>query len=245
MNFHHQSQSGNILFVILIAVVLIGLLTAAVVNSGGNENANIDRESLMIKASEFQRYGSELERAVRYVIQNGVSESDIRFSFIGASNAYGDLSVDTDTSDQVFAREGGGALYRDPPERVNDGSPWEFYGGTALPSVGSARADLIAVLPNVSLQFCNAINELNGQSSLPLDTGIGSPGGLSAGDCLYMGTGEGRFGDSEQFYITPNTVNESTFAQDANTSAPRPALQACVQCARDNAYHAYHVLMAR
>ena len=33
-----------------------------------------------------------------------------------------------------------------------------FFGTSAIPQVGSDKADLIAVLPNVTLEFCNTIN---------------------------------------------------------------------------------------
>lgn len=240
-----NSQSGNILFIILIALALLGALSAAVMNSSDSETANIDSETLSIRLSEVQRYVSELERGVNFIIQNGVSESDIRFAHMNAPSAYGDLSADTDKSDQVFHRDGGGAAYRDPPDRINDGTGWQFYGGSDLPSVGSDRADLIAVLPNVSRQFCEAVNVANGQSVVLNDTGTGTASGASAGDCLYMGATDGHFGDSTQFYTTPNIVDETTFAQDPNTSAARTALQACVLCARDSEYHFYHVLLAR
>ena len=230
MNNMDHTQSGNVLFLIFIALVLLGLLTAAVMNSSDSESATIDDELLSIRISEAQRYGAELERAVNYIIQNGVSESDIRFAHMNAPSAYGDLSADADKTDQVFHRDGGGAAYRDPPDRINDGTAWQFYGGTDLPSVGSDRADLIAVLPNVTQQFCEAVNDMNGQPATLDDTGTSNASGLSAGDCLYMGSSEGHFNDTYQFYTTPNTVDETTFAQDTNTSAARTALQACVYC---------------
>ena len=151
-------QSGNILFIILIAIVLLGGLTAAMMSGNNGEGANIDDEQLSIRISEVQRYAGELERAVRFIIQNGVSESDIRFAHINAPSAYGDLSADGDKSDQVFAREGGGAAYRVPPSDISNGDHWEFYGGTATPSTGSDRAELVAVLPDVTRQFLSLIH---------------------------------------------------------------------------------------
>ena len=134
----NAGQSGNVLFIILIAVVLIGALSAAILSSGNSENAQIDKETLALRQSEVQRYAAELQRAVGYIMQNGVSESDIRFAHPDANADYGDLSADADPSDQVFHKDGGGAGYQAPPSGVNDGSAWEFYGHTALPEVSSA-----------------------------------------------------------------------------------------------------------
>ena len=240
-----NSQSGNVLFIILIALALLGALSAAVMNSSDGENANIDSETLSIRLSEVQRYASELERGIQFIIQNGVSESDIRFAHLNAPSVYGDLSADLDKGDQVFHRDGGGAAYRDPPDRINDGTAWQFYGGSDLPSVGSDRADLIAVLPNVNPQFCEAVNVANGHAATLNDAGTAAASGTNAGACIYMGVSEGHFGDSTQFYATPNTVDEATFAQDPNASAARTALQGCVLCARDSEYHFYHVIVPR
>lgn len=241
-----DAERGNMLFMILIAVVLIGLLTAAIMSTSTTDGANIDDETLVIRASEVQRTASEFERAVLFIISNRKSEVDIRFSHPANHADYGDLSADTDPSDQVFSPQGGGAAYREPPADINDGSKWEFYGGTAIPGVGTAKPDLIAVLPNVTQQFCNKINELNGQpvTPTPEDTGSAAAGVGVAGDCLHMGP-LGRFNSTEQFYTVPNTTDEATFAQDPNTSAARPALQACVQCDIGPATHFYHVLLAR
>lgn len=244
------SERGNILFIIFIAVALIGLLTAAIQYTGNPEGANIDDEAVVIRATEVQRYASELERAVLYILQNGFSEEDIRFANPD-NNDYGDLSADGDPTDQVFHRLGGGAQYRNPPDGIQTtASPWEFYGGTHLPGAGSNRPELVAVLPNVTLQFCERINRLNNQSGTPTDTGAGSAAGTNAGDCINLGT-VGRFDDGQQYYDppggTPNTTDETTFEQDASVSEAYTALQACVQCADVGGapYHFYHVLLTR
>lgn len=204
--------------------------------SGSDDGAsNIDDETLSIRISEVQRYASELERAVSYITNNGISESDIRFAHINAPSGYGDLSADGDKSDQVFARQGGGAAYRTPPKDISSADQWEFYGGTAIPAVGSSRADLIAVLPNVTRRFCDTMNAQLGQpETAPADTST----------CLYTGA-TGRFNDATQFASSPNTLDELTFAQDSVTSAAKTALHACVRCSSDSAYHFYQVILAR
>jgi hypothetical protein len=237
---HRRAERGNVLFMVLIAVVLIGLLTAAIQFSSRPEGANIDRETLVIRATEAQRQAGEFERAVLFILQeNGKSESELRFAHPQAHADYGDLSADADKTDQVFDRLGGGANYALPPEGINDGSSWEFYGGTDLPDVGSDKADLIAVLPNVTQKFCERINAVNGQTaSQPEDTGVGAAAGSDPGSCLKIGAA-GRFDGGQQFYTT--TIN----ATDEATFTLKPALEACVHCALDNAYHFYHVLLAR
>lgn len=221
-----EQEGGNVLIFILLAIVLIGALTAAI-QSTSNHTANIDKETVILRLTEAQRTASEISRAVTYIMQNGKSESDIRFSSPDADVEYGDLDADTDKTDQVFHRDGGAAIYPAPPSDINDGSQWEFYGNTSLPAVGTDAPELIAVLPNVTQAFCTAINSSLGYSSVqPEDSGT----------CLNTGS-PARFGDSNQFDSSPNTVSEATFSIT-------PATQGCVQCA-DNSYHYFYVLMAR
>lgn len=231
------------LFMILIAVVLIGFLTAAIMKSNNAENANIDKEELAIRAAEAQRSASEYERAVLFILNGKYSEVDVRFAHPAAHADYGDMS--DGPARQVFHPSGGAATYHKPPDEINDGSNWEFYGGTAIPGVGSAKADLVAVLPHVTKQFCERINDVNGQpmSPIPTDTGSTAASAGVAGDCVNQGAG-GRFNDSEQFYKPPNTMTEASFSIDSSTTQARTANQACVEC-DDGTYNFYHVLLAR
>lgn len=225
------------LFIILLAVVLIGLLTAAISQTGG-DNAEIDDETISIKASEIQRFYSELERAVLFLTENGKSEEDIRFAHGDNHADYGDLAADGDKSDQIFHVDGGGASFRAPPTGINDGSLWEFYGNTAIPAMGSDRADLIVVLPNVTQAFCERINRLHdfisaGVVIIPEDTNV----------CVHTGAAE-RFDDGTQYNDTPNTMDEASFPQNDSIGEAKPAPQACVVC-DDGEMHVYHVILAR
>lgn len=228
---HHPShpESGNIIFFILLAIVLIGLVTAAL-RSSGIESANIDREDLTIKVAQLRQNAVELQHAVNLVMQNGISEADISFADRNpAASAYG--TYDDNPPAEIFNPKGGGAIWRSPPAGVNDGSAWVFYGSTRIPGVGTDRADLVAVLPNVTREFCDAINKINEQpvATPPADSGT----------CLHGGsvfTPSGGYGDSGG-----NTMDETTFRQGPASAAP--AGQACVACG--SAYHFYHVLLGR
>jgi len=233
-NNNHQKRKGergNILFMVLIAIVLIGTLTAVVSSTGNNENSNIDDETLAIRASEVQRYASELERGMNYIQKNGIAEKDFRFSIPTNTTApflYEELAADSDPGDQLFHPDGGAANYRTAPEGVqtSTGGAWEFYGNTQVPQVGSDRADLIAVLPNVTLQFCEKINQLNGQTNTqPLD----------GGGAIHNSANRFKTG-SEYNDATPNALTSASFTKF-------PPLQACVQSGTN--YHFYHVLYPR
>lgn len=219
-----RNESGNMIFFILLAIVLVGLVTAAL-RSSGLEGSNIDREDMIIKVSQVRQNASELERALTLVMDNGISETAISFASDSpsASADYGVYNANAEA--EIFNPLGGGATFRAPPEGVNDGSLWEFYGETAVPGIGSDKADLVAVLPNVSALFCTEINRINGQTTQPLDSGTCVNGGVAA-----------RFAPAAApFSATPNTMD--------GPFAVVPAPEACVQCGSD--YHFYHVLMSR
>lgn len=168
-NFNHRtSESGNILIYILGAIFLIGALTLMVKGSS-TPGAGIDEESLIIKVSEVQDYGRELEQAIAFIFQNGHSEADIRFAHPDADSAYGTIT-DIPTR-QVFSRDGGGATYRAPPSGIQTApTDWYFTGRNSVEGVGTNEnsgqgnlrtADLTAMLNYVTKQFCMLVNEKN------------------------------------------------------------------------------------
>lgn len=225
-----RQESGGILLYILLGVVLIGALTIALRNSGGGMQ-NIDREDMILKAGQAQRYGGELSASINDLLAAGISEADIRFAHPDAPADYG--AITTTPTQQVFGKTGGKASYREPPIGVNDGSPWEFFATTRIPQVGSDNAELIAVLPNVTEEFCNAMNSQIGftKGTQPTDSATGS-----TPDCV-MGAAANRFTGTFSD-AAPNVLDSGTFSR-------LPAMQACVYCASGATYQYYYVLMAR
>lgn len=232
-----HAERGNVFFMILAAIVLIGLLTAALRATSRPEGAGIDSESLVLQISRVRQHATEMEAGVRQALANGVSETDLRFAHPDAPADYGLIAATP--ARQIFDPAGGAAEYRPPPEGVNGGQGWEFYGGTALPEVGSDRAELIAVLPGVSAEFCAGINRINGYNpaTQPEDTGTSAAAGASPGDCLNGGASV-RFNDTRQFFDPPNTVDAASFTHT-------PATEGCARCALDGEDHYFRVLLAR
>ena len=230
---HHSKphEAGNILIYILGAIFLLGILVV-MVRGSSTPGSNIDREALMIRVSEVQQYGQELERAVAYILQNDHSEADIRFAHPDADPAYG---VITDTpARQVFAVEGGGARYREPPENIQvTVTDWIFTAENAVGNIGSGScatdscADLIALLMNVRQDFCI---ELNNQS------GMDNPANVPPQDqadisysTLFTGT-----------YTNNNSIDDAAVVLNNQ--------EGCVEGDNDpanNTYHYYRVLLAR
>lgn len=219
---------------ILGAIFLMGLLVV-LVKGATNPGGGIDAETAVINASEAQRYAGEIERAVTLVMQNGHSESDIRFSHINAPSAYLN-TFDAPETRQIFHPSGGAARYREVAPGLNDGTPWQFYGNTHIPDLGNddtsgRRAELIMVLPNVTAKFCTEINTLNDQD-LDIVAGVQDPAGNG---CIYAPGSE--FTGSFTNGAGANVIDSAEMTHN-------PATQACVRC-DDGSLHFYHVLLPR
>ena len=221
-----NTQSGNILIYILGAIVLIGLLTVMVKGSS-TPGSNINREELEIRVAEVQQYGNELERAVAYVLRNGYSESDIRFAHPNHSSAYGNIT--NDPGRQIFAREGGGATWRDNDDNIQiTDTDWVYGVGSRVVNVGTnANSEIILWLSYVTEDFCVLINEKNG---------IINPSGNPPQDGANMNV--------------TGIVNNGNFPAltQLNATETDGKLEGCVEGGVDppaGTYHYYRVLLAR
>jgi len=221
-----RQQSGNILFMILVAIVLIAALTYAITRGEGGKSS-MDREQAAIHAAKIVSFALDVKRAAENMTRSGKSESTISFA---ESHLTGYGTPDSAPANEVFNIAGGGASYADIPKNINNGAQWEFSGFTAAPNVGDAATpDLMLVLPNVSQAFCIAYNKKAGfadTAAIPDDTSM----------CLYDTTK--RFAGTFATGVDINTMDTSTFP-----SATAPAPAACVACG--SAYHAYYVLLER
>ena len=219
-----QGQQGNVLFLILIGVVLLGALTFTI-SRGQQGQHGISKEKLIVFAAETVQYGGELKQALQTVLDTGISEADISFAHGDAPSQYGDEAVDPDST-EIFSYNGGKAEYKSPNPEISTATYWEFYGESAMPQVGSSRADLIAVLPDVTREFCDAFN-----TYVDLDISATYPDDPAT---CFKSADANRFNGS--FNASPNTLDTSTFSA-------LPAPMGCASCGSN--YHAYIVLYER
>lgn len=221
-----QPASGNILFMLLIAIMLIGALTFAITKSdkGGG---TLDHEQNEIRAAKVVGLAVDLKRAVENMTRAGKSETTISFAQANLAN-YG--TPDTTPANEVFNINGGGVAWVDVPENINDGSKWEFYGFATAPNVGDpAVPDLMLVLPNVTQAFCTAYNT---KAGFPASAAIPDESAACPSDTSKRFSGSFASGGA---IVTQDT---SKFPSATNAY---PA--ACVKCG--TSYNAYYVLLER
>ncbi len=113
---HHRDEQGNILFLILLAVVLFAALSYAVTSStrGGGKDASA--ETYIAYTSEMLNYVTLLEQTVtRLQLSNGCTDRQISFETPGSSD-YTNSLTPADGRCKLFDPAGGGMAL----QTVND-----------------------------------------------------------------------------------------------------------------------------
>lgn len=209
-NVSKESEKGNALFLILIAVALFAALSYAVTQSG-RSSGTIDRETALIAASQITQYPATLETAITRMIITGVQASEVHFDHDVYNS---DANSDVEDEGNVFKSEGGGVTRSTPPSNIGKAQgDWPEQGnlvdntwgykdvtdsanGYYIEDVGTnddvSGRDAFAYLHDIAYGVCEQINK-----GLDLDTdpvpfqdtavdyslgsGVGSAGPASTG----------------------------------------------------------------
>lgn len=165
-NLSRLHEHGSAFFTVFIAVVLFAALTYAI-SRMDNASSNLSTERLRVTAGELIDQADKFSDAVARIRLQGVSPTQLSFSntiMAGYTNA----ACVTDTC-LFFAANGGGMEWQTAPPTANQGENWGFTGGVSVQDVGTDKADLMAILPHLSVSLCKVINERLGQA-LSTDT---------------------------------------------------------------------------
>lgn len=232
----HNTQSGNVLFYILIAVALLAALTFAVAQSGRGSGQQINDERARLIASEMIEYSNTVSAAVAQLRLRGVEESELCFDHQGwgASN-YDHSPACTDDFNKIFDIEGAGVTWSEAPSEAMDDSAtpdnlWHIYGDNEVQNIGSTNgdatsSDLILVADELALNVCQQINVLLDIT----DTAIAPPTDNDMGETRYVGA----FGYSQ------------SIADEAGGALLEGQSSGCFENTTDNEYVFYKVLIAR
>jgi hypothetical protein len=177
-----NTQSGNVLFIILLGIVLFAALAMLISRGMRSQGTTaMTARDAELAAVDILSYAQSLERAVNRLRRNGVSESDISFVNNEVSG-YAHSPVQSNTN-KIFHLSGGAIEWKSPPKDANDASDWLFTGGSCIADVGNGATgcdgdstnneELIVVLPNVANTVCQKINAKLGLSETIADSGGG------------------------------------------------------------------------
>lgn len=198
MQISKRNEDGNVLFLILIAVVLFAALTYAVVDSNRGGETDVSKEKGELSAGEILNKVTAMQTVItRLMIANGCD--DVNISFENAVVAgYDNDDAPDDNSCHVFNVSGGAMSWEDAPEKANDGSDWRFVANRVgkadnSENVGTSAQDLVMLLPNVTSNICNSINESMNEKALWESTGDPNGGAsvFEKFDGSYSAAGDG------------------------------------------------------
>ncbi len=175
-----STQSGNALFLILIAVALFAALSFAVTYSNRSSSpGDTSSENALIASSEMVQYGATLESAITAMrVNNLCSPDNISFErapFDGSHTDYVNPSAPSDFSCHIFHPNGGRTTLMPPPKGSNDESDWAYVEATVLgmganqTACGANCNDILLILGGVKQNVCAKVNErLLGSSTIPV-----------------------------------------------------------------------------
>lgn len=204
---YRQSERGNVLFLILIAVALFAALSYAVTQSSRSGGGDAGKETNLINSAQLTQYPAGIRTAIVRMIVGGTDATALSFN---APSDFANLLPGGEGSG-VFHPNGGGATYSQAPVEImaNESlGTWIFNAENEINLVGTtdsgasptlATADIIAFLPGIGLSVCNRINDQLGivGSSPPVESGIDFATNMVAtgGTSVGVGFGGGRIGD--------------------------------------------------
>lgn len=178
-----NKNSGNALFLILIAVALFAALSYAVTQSGRG-GGDTDKEKATILAAQITQYGASIHSAVQRMVLTGTSATALEFCTTG--NVTGICALDTGGAlfrlcetgtNCLFAPEGGDVTPQAVPSGAHPSSLYSTYqyleagAGTTINGVGTAAADVILVIQNgTTSAICDAINKGLGLAYNPVNS---------------------------------------------------------------------------
>lgn len=229
-------QRGNILFLILLAVVLFAALSYAVTSSTRGGGNDVSTEKAQANAARYLQFTTLIENTVTRMLLSGVKESEI--SFGGTSNykspndgqwCWNSNPNCLTASCKVFDPAGGGAtpmMFEDIGVRhpgYNVGAnyypkPGHIYiRQGAIYNVGTDAPDLIFSIMGVDAATCNEVNKRMGiTTNFTSTTGNVETSGTSSPE-LFAGCGANYYG------FTSTRVfgdNDTRFAGQRTFCAP-------------------------
>lgn len=221
-----SKNSGNVLVFILMAVFLLGGLTAIFVRSSGTSEETGSTERARINATQIIRESVSVEAAVQKLLLNNCANSMLNFFYKDPASA--NTSSPADKSCNVYDAKGGGM----EPRMSSNFSP--FFKVADFEDIGTTATDIVQVIAY----------EASGT-----DASSGSPSGLSRETCKQinsiLGNGIGLPEVGGDFLTGRFTGNFSVAAQIGYDDPAQTLAGVESACAVDatGAYVFYNVIV--
>lgn len=234
-NKDRRSESGNVLFLILIAVVLFAALSYAVTSSTNSSGGNAEDESNLVSSAALTQYPTTIKTSVlRMMVSDSLLFDELFFD----RPPFAALAA---TAQGVFHPAGGGASHVNAPADTmasgggNTAGVWYYNFDFEVDNIGSTGAstagnEIVAFLPGIKEAICTKINE---------ELGI-------SGDIITDATLSVSVLQDEDNY-TADTSNAADNGIGTNTAAAALDGQpyGCFQNNASGPFVYYHVLLER
>lgn len=234
-----NAQSGNVLFLILIAVALFAALSYAVTSSSRSGAGDAGSETNLVNSALLTQYPSAIRTGIiRMIVSNGVDQVNLNF----------DRPVDFATvcnatpAPCVFHPSGGAATYIAGSAEVREAgsqADWIFTSDWLITDIGSTANDIIAFLPGIKPSVCKKINSELGITGGTDTDGDGVPAGPTAVPVLADAM------DSGNLLIGPAADGAHTIGQTAFVGQAFGCYDSIDATVTANDLIYYHVLVER
>lgn len=174
-----KDESGNVLFLILIAVALFAALSYAVTQSSRSGGGDVGGEKSLVSSSEITQYPAGVRTSImRMIVSNGISPDQLMFN--APTDFDGTVITTGNQGYAVFHPSGGGGTYQSAPPAVMANpaagqGAWHFNANFQVKNIGTTSAttdtsgnDVIAFLRGVSKGICQKIDDQLGIGTIPV-----------------------------------------------------------------------------
>ncbi len=227
-----RNESGNVLFLILIAVALFAALSYAVTQSTRSGGGGAASETNLVNSAQITQYPAGMRTALVRMVIKGIGIEDLTFN---PPSDFGTLGTDNKKKRNAFHPQGGGGTFMYAPTTLREQGTgeWFFNANYEITNIGVSGDngnEWIAFLPGITAVLCSRLNE---------EYGLGS--GITTWDPTNgeydVSVIEGGAGNAAWPPGTP------TNALDTFPTALDGEPYGCFQDTSDNRYVYYHVLM--
>lgn len=218
-----RAEAGNILVIVLLAVVLFAALMFTFSRSARQGGDNLSDRKVDLIVTSILSDAQKMENTLNRLTMKGCSQQEVSFedpmwppAFILQSfnpyyysATYNNLSAPGDKHCHVFDPAGGGLSWIPPVPDANDGTPWIYSGAMRIQGMGpdftaqEKNQELIMYLPFLHKSVCEAINKkLHGTTTIP-SVWITSMGGF---DKYWTYTGVDTGGWTSGCWTSPKAI---------------------------------------
>lgn len=187
-----RGESGNVLFLILIAVALFAALSYAVTQSTRSGAGDTNSETNLISSAQLTQYPAGIRTSVVRMLIAGIAVEELLFNtpsdFTLTEFTQTNATGDSFRARGVFHPQGGNATYQYAPGDVLSVPPspvagyqsgrWYYNAVMQIQNIGltdgtNVSSDVVAWLPYVSDGVCRRLNEELGIDGIPVEADVG------------------------------------------------------------------------